>query len=305
MAKQPLGRMETPTEISSRIKVTEVIEDISLPGYLCTQESLRIATNFQFQDTDILLVTFPKSGTIWVQHILSLIFNKDDIQNQSTIPTFVKIPWLEHKQVFKSVMENEKSRPRIMTTHLQAKFLIPNLKNSKVRVVYVARNPKDVLVSFYHFHKFANFMPDFSSFDDFFDQFLEGKVHYGSWFNHIKGWLGVRHELNFFVITYEDLSQEPYQAIQSLAKFLGQHLEPEYLKSILYHSTFSFMSQNDQLNFSTISCEIYDHSKGKFFRKGMTGNWKEYFSQDQDVRFNNVYQAEMRELTFKFPWSLD
>ncbi|XP_044515429.1 sulfotransferase 1C3-like [Gracilinanus agilis] len=289
----------------ARNKVTEVIEGISLPGHLCTQESLSIATNFQFQDTDILLVTYPKSGTTWVQHILSLILSKDDIQNQSNIPTFYRAFWLEHRDSFEISARNEKSRPRIITTHLQAKFIIPNLKNSKVRVIYMARNPKDVLVSFYHFHTLAKFLPDFSSFDDFFDQFLEGKVHYGSWFDHIKGWLGVQHELNFFVITYEDLSQEPQQAIQSLAKFLGQHLEPEYVASILHYSTFSFMSQNDNLNFSMVPHEYYDHSNGKFFRKGVTGNWKEYFSQDQNIRFNNVYQAEMGDLTLKFPWSLD
>lgn len=50
---------------------------------------------------------------------------------------------------------------------------------SPTQVVYVARNPKDVLVSFYHFHKLANFLPDPSSFDDFMDEFLEGTG--GSW----------------------------------------------------------------------------------------------------------------------------
>jgi hypothetical protein len=42
------------------------------------------------------------------------------------------------------------------------------------QVVYMARNPKDVLVSFYHFQRIANFLPDPSSFQDFMDEFLEG-----------------------------------------------------------------------------------------------------------------------------------
>lgn len=42
------------------------------------------------------------------------------------------------------------------------------------QVVYMARHPKDVLVSFYHFHRMASFLPDPSSFQDFMDEFLEG-----------------------------------------------------------------------------------------------------------------------------------
>ncbi|KAF1603578.1 Sulfotransferase 1C3, partial [Eudyptes chrysolophus] len=84
------------------------------------------------------------------------------------------------------------------------------------QVIYVARNPKDVAVSFYHFHRLAKFLPDPGSFDTFLTRFLEGTgkgwggvlggpglshvapliaprlppVHYGSWFDHVKGWLG-------------------------------------------------------------------------------------------------------------------
>lgn len=42
------------------------------------------------------------------------------------------------------------------------------------QVIYVSRNPKDVAVSFYHFHKMANFFPDPGSFSEFLNQFLEG-----------------------------------------------------------------------------------------------------------------------------------
>ncbi|XP_027703388.1 sulfotransferase family cytosolic 2B member 1-like [Vombatus ursinus] len=289
----------------AKFKVTEVFEGISMPGYLHTQESLRAATNFQFQDTDVLLVTFPKSGTTWMQQILSLIFNKEDFQNIQSIPTWARVPWIEQIYLSNYLPQMEASKPRLFTTHLTANLLINNLKTSKTRVVYVARNPKDVLVSYYHFHKLAKFLPEIGSFDDFFDQFLEGKVNFGSWFNHIKDWLGVQQDLNFFLITYEDLSQDPRGAIQRLSNFLGQQLESKELENILHYCSFSFMSQNEQLNYSLVPPEAFDHSVEKFMRKGVTGNWKEHFSPEQNARFNNVYQAEMGDLAVKLPWSLD
>lgn len=98
------------------------------------------------------------------------------------------------------------------------------------QVIYVSRNPKDVAVSFYHFHKLATFLPEFSTFQDFLHHFLEGtcesrmswlqksmlnllvrsrcvSVCYGSWFDHVKGWTNRRRAPgNLLHVTYEDMS---------------------------------------------------------------------------------------------------
>ncbi|XP_044519100.1 sulfotransferase 2A1-like [Gracilinanus agilis] len=277
----------------------EVLGGIILPLPFYSKESLHFARTFKFQDTDILLVSYPKSGTTWMQHILSLMLNKD-FQNQNSMPTYIRVPFVEVSS-FK-IEWDKMPAPRLFASHLPANFFI-NLKNSKTRVVFLVRNPKDVLVSYYHYHKFAKFLPNFNSFDDFFHQFVEGKVNYGSWFNHTKSWLDVYHELNSFLITYEDLFQEPRQVIQNLANFLGLKLEPNDLENILHCSSFSYMSQNYSLNYS--SSKFFDQSNGKFFRKGVTGNWKEHFSQEQNDEFNNIYQEELGDVNFKFDWSLN
>lgn len=43
------------------------------------------------------------------------------------------------------------------------------------QVIYVARNPKDVLVSSFHFHKMASFLDDPGTFEEFMDKFLAGQ----------------------------------------------------------------------------------------------------------------------------------
>lgn len=50
------------TSMNERMNTTEIFDGIRFPGFLHTPESLKAACSFQFQDTDVLLVTFPKSG---------------------------------------------------------------------------------------------------------------------------------------------------------------------------------------------------------------------------------------------------
>lgn len=46
----------------ARLDVTEVFHGILFPGHLHTQDSLQRALRFLFEDTDILIVSYPKSG---------------------------------------------------------------------------------------------------------------------------------------------------------------------------------------------------------------------------------------------------
>ena len=46
---------------------------------------------------------------------------------------------------------------------------------SPSQAIYVARNPKDVLVSSFFFHQMATFLDDPGTFDEFVDTFLAGQ----------------------------------------------------------------------------------------------------------------------------------
>ena len=62
---------------------------------------------------------------------------------------------------------------RILKSHALHKFLPDDITDDpKAKVIYVARNPKDAAVSFYHFCQYIIPMPDYASWDEFFEEFI-------------------------------------------------------------------------------------------------------------------------------------
>ncbi|KAM4637584.1 sulfotransferase 2B1 [Amazona ochrocephala] len=288
-----------------RLDVTETFSGISLPGHLHTQESLSFAVTFPFRPTDVVIATYPKSGTTWMQEILTLLFSHGDVLPAKTIPNWERAPWLEQIYCREALQDTQDAAAcRLLTTHLPARVLAPALQQSKAKVIYVARNPKDVAVSFYHFHRLAKFLPDPGSFDTFLTQFLEGTVHYGSWFDHVKGWLGQQQLLDIFYVTYEELHQDLRGTAQRLSAFLGCPLEPETLAALEQHCSFATMRDNAMANYSLIPIEIMDHSQGCFMRKGVVGDWRDHFSPWQNALFNRRYQEEMGDLELPVRWPM-
>ncbi|KAG8437572.1 hypothetical protein GDO86_008326 [Hymenochirus boettgeri] len=287
-----------------RMEVIERLNGIDLPGHLHTPMSLQLAQNFEFKEGDVLIVTYPKSGTTWMQEILTLIYSIGDDEIAKTVPNWTRTPWLEHTY-FKDII-TEDDGPRIITTHLRSEVLLPQLRNSKAKVIYVARNPKDVAVSFYFFHKMAKFLPDPESFQNFLKQFLQGKVCYGSWFEHVKSWYNCRQSLDFFYyITYEDMQKDLRGCIKKLCKFLGSPMYSKEVDRVEKHCKFSNMSQNKMVNYMLIPCEILDHTQGKFMRKGVVGDWKQHFTEEQNVMFDKIFQEKMSDCDLQFVWDME
>ncbi|XP_048371235.1 sulfotransferase 2B1-like [Sphaerodactylus townsendi] len=282
----------------ARLDQTETFAGLALPAHLHTQESLRAAAAFPFRPSDVLLATYPKSGTTWMQQILTLIYSKGDPEPAETLPNWVRVPWLEHT-IFKETLQ-ETEGPRLLTTHLPWQVLAAALRKAKPKVIYVARNPKDVAVSFYHFYRMANFFPDPGTFDDFLLHFLDGTVHYGSWFKHVKGWLSCQKEMDIFYITYEELHQDLRGCLERLGAFLGYPLQPSQVEAIQKHSSFASMRENSMVNYALVPREVMDPSKSPFMRKGTVGDWKNHFTWQQSALFDKVYQQEMDGCSLTF-----
>ncbi|KAM4015717.1 sulfotransferase 2B1-like isoform 1-T2 [Anomaloglossus baeobatrachus] len=272
------------------------------PHHAVTKESMEfLANEFQFRDDDIYNVTYPKSGTTWMIEILSLIKKHGDPTWNNTVPNWERAPWIEELEAAQKLNESEEC-PRLITSHLPKQIFMKSFKNSKAKIIYTIRNPKDAAVSLYYFAIMSAFYRDPGSMDSFLKEFLTEKMPYGSWFEHVKGWMEMQGKDNFMFQTYEDLQKDLRGSVIKICTFLGKELDDKAVDSVVENSSFNNMKQNKMANFTLLAPGFMDHEKSPFMRKGIVGDWKNNFTVAQNEYFDKIYKSEMQDCSVKFPW---
>ncbi|XP_003418887.1 sulfotransferase 1A1-like [Loxodonta africana] len=279
----------------------EYVKGVPLVKYFA--EAMGPVQNFQAWPDDVLVSTYPKSGTTWVSEILDLIYHGGDLEKCCQDPIFFRVPFLEFKAPgVPSGVESLKDAPapRIIKTHLPLALLPQCLLDQKIKVIYVARNPKDVAVSYYHFYLMAKVHPDPGTWDNFLEMFMDGEVSYGSWYQHVQEWWELSHTHPVLYLFYEDIKEDPKREIQKILEFLGRSLPEETVDHIVQRTSFKEMKKNPMTNYTTLPSEIMDHNVSAFMRKGTPGDWKNIFTVAQNERFDIQYAEKMAGSNLNF-----
>ena len=99
--------------------------------------------------------------------------------------------------------------PRVFYDHYALYGMMPggppNSTTSKYNI-YVARNPKNVLVSlYYHCVSGKDHLGFSGEWDDLFAAFINGETFFGSWFDHVLEWWKHKDDRNVLFLKYEDI----------------------------------------------------------------------------------------------------
>uniref|UniRef100_A0A6M2CU80 Putative sulfotransferase n=1 Tax=Rhipicephalus microplus TaxID=6941 RepID=A0A6M2CU80_RHIMP len=266
-------------------------------------EAIRSAIDYKHQDGDVIVVTYPKCGTNWTVFIVYNILSRG--KQLSNVGEFsLMCPYIE---MIGAGAALNPSRTGPITTHLPLKVFKP-VDNAKY--VYVARNPYDCAVSYYHFLKglTPKTVTDVS-FETFLKLFLSGKVIYGDYFDHLLPWYERRNEANVFFMTYEQLKADTKTQILKIADFLGEdhgsalREDDDLLEKVLQTCSLESMKvflnakpmqraketveaaskKDDSFKMAkNLPIEAVEmHEGAGFVRKGIVGDWKNYFTEEQ------------------------
>ncbi|KAK6129755.1 hypothetical protein DH2020_036517 [Rehmannia glutinosa] len=263
---------------------------------------LSIQKYFKAKDSDIILTSFPKSGTTWLKALTFSIVNRNDL-NISLLTSnnpHELVPFLE----FDLYLHQENpdlqhiSCPRIFSTHIPFKSLPESIRESECKVIYICRNPLDQFISHLHFfleNTKTNYSRPLFELDEYFGMYCQGIHPFGPICDHMLGyWDGHLENLNkVLFLKYEDLKQDTAFHIKKIAGFLGYPFSVEEEKQGVIEEISRLCSFENLKNLEVNKTgHIGVVKKSSFFRKGEVGDWTNYLTPAMAERFENMMESK-------------
>ncbi|CAI0437819.1 unnamed protein product [Linum tenue] len=266
-------------------------------------------SDFEPRSDDILLTSFPKTGTTWLMALCHNILHRHDDREEeeddvlTTVNLHEVVPTLDvfflHDQVQDLVLNSNRSTGgRLLHTHLPYTCLPEAVRNSGCKIVHVTRNPKDTMVSMWHFY---NKIFDVFPMEGAVESFCNGVLPWGPFHEHVIGYWeeSKRRPDEVLFLTYEDLCRDPKKEVRKLASFLGKPFSPagngcedEEVEKVLWLSSLGRLKELE-VNKNVVS-ELTQIPNSSFFRKGTVGDWKNYLTPQMAERIDQLTQLKLQ-----------
>lgn len=226
----------------------------------------RPARNLAVYPDDTFVISYPKSGNTWTRFLIANLIHPHEPATFANIDRLIP----EAEELTKRQLDRI-PRPRIMKTH---QYFDPRYP----RVIYIVRDPRDVVVSEYHFFRKRRWIADDFPIAQFVGRFLSGKTSdYGSWQENVSSWIGTRnHHSGFLLLRYEDMLAETADALTKIAAFLGIPATPDQLKQAVDRSSADEMRKLERSSApGASSVTRIGRADIPFVRSAHAGGWKD------------------------------
>lgn len=243
----------------------------------------------------VLLVEYPKSGGTWLGQLISSYLDIPFPRNR--LPGLSRSLFHGHYRPNDTILRNRK-------------------------IVFLVRDGRDVLVSLYHhqliwndknklntkdvlYHRKQTGFEDFEDIGTNIGKFmdytyntkpnkLQHFTYMGNWFNFNKAWINAmntsKYKEHIYLVHYEDLLNDTQGTMEKLLKdFMKLEVNVVKLASIVQR--FSFESQSKR--------KKGEYDAKSFLRKGIIGDWKNYFGEEEKSRFKALNGDLLLELGYE------
>jgi len=240
------------------------------------------AARFPYRPDDVVIVSYPKSGSTWLRFILAALVKETSAGTADEVDfakMHVLVPEIARTAAEAGVDFDTLPAPRLMRTHNAYVPAAPN-------VVYLLRDGRDVLVSYYHhFRKFNGFEGDFS-------EFLRSDKRRTEWADHVQGWIFDNALAKpFCLIRYEDMLRDPLAEVKKIVAFSGLKNSEEQIRSATEQARFENMRRVEEVK----GMPYYKpkNTEMRFIRQGKSGGWKDVFSEEDKAYFKQHFGAAL------------
>jgi aryl sulfotransferase len=265
-----------------------------------------IWNDVRFRPDDVVIATYAKSGTTWVQQIVGqLIFGG---REGLDIPALS--PWLDLRvppKAEKLAAIEAQTHRRFIKTHLPVDAL---RFSPEAKYIVVGRDGRDVVWSLYNHHANAtdewyrvlNDTPGLvgppmprppGSVRQYFQEWLE-RDGYPCWpfWDHVWSWWELRRLPNVLLVHFADLKRDPACEIRRIAAFLGIFLGGRLLDTVVRHSSFDYMKAH-AANCAPHGGRFWQGGAQTFIHKGTNGRWRDVLGPEECARYEMMAQQRL------------
>jgi aryl sulfotransferase len=258
---------------------------------------------FKFRDDDVVIDTFGKAGTTWMQQIVGqLLLGAPD-----GVSAAASSPWLDMRIVplepMLAQLEAQRGR-RFIKTHLPVDALV---FSRRAKYIYVGRDARDIVWSAYN-HQAGFTKEALDAFNetpgrvgprvtnppcdvrDYYLHFLEYDdfpgFEFGGLWEHTQGWWNLRALPNVLLVHFNDLKANMGREIKRIARFLEVEIDAAQWPAILEHCSFDYM-RGASMKIEELD-RFFKGGGATFIHKGTNGRWKDVLSASEIARCDEV-----------------
>lgn len=269
------------------------------PGLV--KPAMTFRATFEANNDDVLLACPPKTGTTWLKALCLCIMQNPSTENGETDDILTKENPHLSIQTIESMIYATKPypdlysapSPRLFHTHLPYKVLPDSIKSSDCKIVYLARNPKDTLISLWHFFN-SIFTPNLGPYplEKAVECFCNGVHQYGPFFDNVlEYWFeSQKRPSNILFLRFEELKKDPKREVKKLASFLGKPFgNEEEAEKVLWRCSLERLRNLEVNKNGSI---LYGVPNSSYFRRGVVGDWKNYLTPELEEQINETARSK-------------
>jgi hypothetical protein len=270
---------------------SRIIPNTALREWEFERRYRRYLAEFGEADSDIWVSTYSKSGTTWTQIILYQLTTAGSMDFDHL---FDISPWVWYAAL-REVPPAVTPAPRILKSHDDyRRFRTPR----RGRFLFIVRDGRDVAVSLYHHRR--NFKRFEGSFDEHFDEFLNGTEY--NWFDHVGPWIRNEYRLPIHFVRFEDLKQDFEGTVRGIAEFCGIPVDDATMARTVERCSFAAMKEHEHqlgprnAHFEGREAPYLVKRPDQFIRKGLIGEGLSTLTPEQLAAYRDRFDRSLAGL---------
>jgi len=228
--------------------------------------------------------------------MLAVVLEEGDVEHRVTVGNIGQFIPVIHGRDSKISNYDARSDPRIFRNEW------PTYSSLYPRILYLVRDPRAALVSYYHHYQVTT-GDSATSLDTFIATYLrDGCIRSWEprlirWDKQVAHWMERANKQPVMIVKYETIHRDRRKTLQGVARFCGIQAPEDAIATAVERGRFDAMRFDEE----RFGAEAYPQEPGRrgwFLRRGLIDGWKEELSPNSRKAIEGEFQSVMEAMGY-------